>query len=188
LPFEEALLDGIEHARVVEFKGLVWRVTLASQNPLRANVRGARWNPPDISALYSSLSEHTARREFAYLIKSQPALPREGVKVHRLSVQLQRVVELDLPTLEGLGFRLSDVREGINGQLRSREIGGAVAFLGREGLEIPSLRDPGGTNLVIYADQIRVPNSAYDLVDSIEVELDAFLEAFEGETGAAASG
>jgi hypothetical protein len=46
-----------------------------------------------------------------------------------------------------------------------------VAFLGFEGLLVPSRRDPSGTNLVIYTDQVRNPDSSFDLVDSNEIDL-----------------
>ncbi len=178
--YEERLLDSLERSRVVAYSGDAWRLTFSSQNPLRPNVRGARWNPPDVSALYASPSERTARAEFVYIVRAQPLAPHGKIKVHKLHIQLERVIELDLRDLEKLGVQLHSLPEGLEGQLACREIGGAVAFLGFEGLIVPSIRDLQGTNLVIYADQVRVPDSAYELVESVEVEL-AEIDETEGD-------
>lgn len=169
--FEERLLNSLEHSRVIPYADDAWRLTFSSQPPLRPNVRGARWNPTDVSALYTAPAERTARAEFVYVVRAQPISPNQQVSIHRLRVQLDRVVSLDLRDLQGLGLPLLDLPEGLEGQLPCREIGGAVAFLGFEGLLVPSIRDLEGTNLVIYTDHVHIPKSAFELVESVEVEL-----------------
>lgn len=42
------------------WSGEVWRHTFADSPPDKRNVRGARWNPPGVEALYTSLDEATA--------------------------------------------------------------------------------------------------------------------------------
>ena len=173
--YEERLLDAIERSTVVQHRRETWRLTFSKQNPLRANVRGARWNPPDVSALYTSLTEATARAEFKYIVEAQPIPPSDTISVHRLRVRLERVVELSELDLRQLGIKLQDLPDTLDGQLPCREVGGAVAFLGLEGLLVPSRRDPSGTNLVIYTDQVRPPDSSFDLVDSNEIDLGTLL-------------
>ena len=44
-PFDPSLLDAIEES-VVEWRGKAYRQVFEGTDVLRANIRGARWNPP----------------------------------------------------------------------------------------------------------------------------------------------
>ncbi|SRR5712692_2455875 len=164
--YEEKLLEYIERRPVSAFRATVWRVGFASQPPLKPNVRGARWNPKDVSALYTSLSEATARREFAYILRSQPVPPAVSLATHAIKVRLARTIELDASCLSELGVDIISLPEGIAGWRPCQEVGGAVAFLRIEGLLVPSLRHSSGRNLVAYTDVIEPPDSAYELAHS----------------------
>ena len=92
--YEPALLDLLETFPVVPYHGSAWRVTFDGQSPLRPNTRGARWNPKDVSALYTSLSVECVRAEFQHLIDSQDPRPSRAANEYTLEVQLDRVLDL----------------------------------------------------------------------------------------------
>jgi RES domain-containing protein len=147
-------------------------VAFASQPPLKPNVRGARWNPKDVSALYMSLSEATARSEFAYVLRSQPVPPAVSLASHAINVRLTRTIELDANCLIELGIDIIRLPDGITGWTPCQEVGGAVAFLGIEGLIVPSVRHASGRNLVAYTDEIAPPGSSYELAHSANLSVD----------------
>ena len=66
------LLDTLESVEPQPYEGQAWRVTFDGQEPLRPNIRGARWNPKDVSALFMSTSAGCVRAEFQHLIDLQP--------------------------------------------------------------------------------------------------------------------
>jgi|SRR6266849_7421911 len=170
--YEERLLEYIERMPISAFRATVWRVAFASQPPLKPNVRGARWNPKDVSALYTSLSEATARREFAYILRSQPVSPAVSFASHAINMRLARTIELDAGCLSDLGVDIASLPDGIAGWTPCQEVGGAVAFLRIQGLIVPSLRHASGRNLVAYTDEIEPPASAYDLANSASLTID----------------
>jgi RES domain-containing protein len=86
-----------------QFSGVVFRHVLGDVAPLRANTRGARWNPPDVSALYTSLERETAIAEGDFLLSLQPVRPSVTRWIVQIQVTLQRVIEIDEGTLHKLG-------------------------------------------------------------------------------------
>lgn len=155
--YESELLDLLESLPRFEFDGEVWRVAFEGQEPLRPNVRGARWNPRDTSALYTSLSRECVRAEFEHIKSLQPTLPSQPAFLYRLAVRLAKVINLtSLRDIEHLGLQWETRDDSLAGQESYRHVGGAVAMLGLEGMLVPSLRDSTGHNLVIYTDNIPV--------------------------------
>lgn len=147
---DPALLDALEQFEGVEWRGTVFRHILGSAPPERANIRGARWNPPGVQALYTSLAAGTAKAEGDHVIALQPVPPRAPRTIYELAVSLNSLLDL---TQEG---RLTDV--GVTeAELSSDDwsacqvVGGAVAWLEHDGLLVPSVRDtPDGVNLVVF--------------------------------------
>lgn len=92
-PFDPSLLDSIEQS-VVEWSGMAYRQMFARTDVLRANIRGARWNPPGEEAVYCSLHPRTAAAENDHLIARQPVPIRKPRVTHELSVTLARVADL----------------------------------------------------------------------------------------------
>jgi len=116
--------------------------------PQKDNQSGARWNPPEVPAIYCSLQAETAVAEGDFHIALQPFRPRAERRVHRIKVNIPGVVLLtDWQLLERLGVARSSY-ESIE-PARCKEIGGAIAYLGRTGILVPSARC-NGVNLVIY--------------------------------------
>jgi RES domain-containing protein len=141
---------------LVSLKGSPWtghafRVMLNEYPPDRENTQGARWNPPDIAAIYTCLDSEVCIAEVEYGLgrQSRPVKPGLRKTLYRLAISLSSVVDLEsiLPELESIGIG--------SGQLFaddmkvSQEIGRLVTWFGFDGLVVPSARS-NGNNLVIY--------------------------------------
>jgi RES domain-containing protein len=163
--FEESLLKALEDRGTVPLSQIVWRVTISGQPPLRPNVRGARWNPADTAALYTSLDDVTARAEWEYLVDMQPVRPRGDLVVSRIDVRLKSVVDLaDTEILRRqFGLELASLPEDVSGYLSCQQIGGAAAFLGRSAVLVPSLRHTKAVNLVIFTTNVTTDEGSYEL-------------------------
>src|SRR5688572_21088384 len=91
------LLDALEEYASGPYKRTVWRITFEGQEPTRPNVRGARWNPKDVSALYTSLTIECARAEFGHLLELQPRRPSLAANEYQIEVRLTNVIDLSAP-------------------------------------------------------------------------------------------
>jgi RES domain-containing protein len=133
------------------WSGQVFRLMLGDYPPHRENTLGARWNSPDLAAIYVSLAAETAVAEIEYNLKRQPRRAKPGVRktLYEIEVSLGAVVDLDevLPELSRIGI---DHAQLFADDLKaSQEIGRLVAWFGADGLLVPSAR-AAGKNLVIY--------------------------------------
>lgn len=123
-------------------------------NPTRPNTRGARWNPPDVAAIYTSLDRETAIAEGDHAMAIQPIRPRVSRQLYKVRVTLDSVVDLsDRKALVPLGVSEEELTSSDHSSCQA--IGGAAYWLGRDGLLVPSARAPG-TNLVVFADRMNV--------------------------------
>jgi RES domain-containing protein len=121
---------------------------LGDYPPERANTRGARWNPPEVAAVYTSLHWETALAEAEYRLGLEPFRPRIKRVIYAIRVKLLEVLDLSgREDLEKLGIAKTDF-EGFD-FTACQLIGGAAQWLGSDGMLVPSARHPG-TNLVIY--------------------------------------
>lgn len=146
---DPALLDALERLDTEKWQGRAFRHMLGSASPELANVRGARWNPPGTPALYTSLAEATAKAEGDHLIAMQPVPPRAPRTIYELEIAVANLIDLtDAARLAAIGITEDDF-DSIPWEPCQR-VGGAVAWLGHDGLLIPSVRDEGGSNLVIF--------------------------------------
>jgi len=91
---DPALLDALERLDTENWQGRVFRHMLGSASPELANVRGARWNPPGTSALYTSLTEATAKAEGDHLIAMQPVPPRAPRTIYELEIAVTNLLDL----------------------------------------------------------------------------------------------
>lgn len=143
------LLDALEQFDSSPWQGTVYRHVLGSYAPDLANVRGARWNPPEVSALYVSIEEETAKAEGARVLEVQSVPPRVKRSIYELDVRLERVLDLTVGTrLADVGLTDSDLQA--DSFEACQRVGGAVAWIGHDGLLVPSARVTSGSNLVIY--------------------------------------
>jgi len=162
------LLDALEQFDSAPWQGTVYRHVLGSYPPDLANVRGARWNPPEVSALYVSREEETASAEGARVLEVQSVPPRVKRSIYELDVDLERVLDLTIGSrLTDVGLNNDDLR-GDNFEACQR-VGGAVAWIGHDGLLVPSARVAGGSNLVIYTSN-QAPESEIRSLRHWEIE------------------
>jgi RES domain-containing protein len=145
---DRRLLDQLARLGTHPWSGTVWRCTFADNPPGKANVRGARWNPPGLEALYASLERATAIAESDHLIGAQPLRPRARRTVHQLQIELRALIKLtDRSLLAALG--VDEAALSADDFRACQAVGGAAAFLHLDGLLVPSARNPG-ENVVIF--------------------------------------
>ena len=155
--YDRDLLTALElEAPTTSFTAHVWRATIASQLPLRPNVRGARWNPAGTDCLYTSETSACASAELRNLIFMQPISPRGPFVLNELDVKLVRVVDLrNKSLLSRLGADIDHLPEDESGHVPCQIIGGAAAFLGFEAMLVPSLRCDGAS-LTVFMSRLRI--------------------------------
>ncbi len=145
------ILDIIEALEAEPFEGSVFRHMFAGKDPSLENWNGARWNPPDLPAIYTSLERSTALAEADYRLSLEPLAPRPSLKrtLHEIQVVVEKALDLrDETLLQQIGLGGKEIE---NSDFRPcQEVGFAVAFLGHGGMLVPSARASGGGNLVIY--------------------------------------
>ena len=160
-PYDPTLLDVIEDAVVVEWSGQVYRQVFQGTDVLRANVRGGRWNPPEVEAIYCSLQRRTAAAEVDHLIARQPVPIRTPRVTHKLAVRLTNVA--DLRALAVLGrCGLTSAQLMAEDLSVPQHVGGASHWLRCAGILIPSARY-AGDNLVVFVNNL-APGDAIDSV------------------------
>jgi RES domain-containing protein len=147
--YDEALLEQLATAPAGPWSGIVWRHMFGGQSPELRNGRGARWNPPGVDAVYTSLERDTALAEAEAAMSAQPLRPHAPRDLHRIRVSLDNVIDLrNVELLEALGVPLPSLEQ--ESRETSARIGGAVSVLGHDGAFVWSIRVTGGNNLVIY--------------------------------------
>lgn len=146
--YEPALLDRLEQLGSQEWEGVVYRHMFGAYPPSRQNTLGARWNPREVAALYASVERETALAEAEYRISLEPFRPKARRTLYRISVRLDRVVDLTDPdALAQVGITEADLAD--DDFAACQKVGGAVQWLGNDGLLVRSAR-ADGSNLVIY--------------------------------------
>lgn len=149
-----------------KFTGMVFRHMFAGISPLTQNTRGARWNPPDVAAIYASISRQTALAEAEWRLSMEPVRPRTQRTLYSIEIALSDVLDLSSPNdLAAAGVNAAELAS--NDPTPCRLVGGAVAWLGHDGLLVPSARHPG-TNIVIFA-TAQDPDGRFEVVDAEEI-------------------
>jgi RES domain-containing protein len=144
------LLDRIEQLGTQPFEGRVWRHMFNDHPPELANTRGARWNPPGVAAIYTSLTPATALAEAQHAIDIQPLRLRPRRRVlYELAIALDAVVDLTDDRFTRLGMTERDL--SADDFAACQRVGAALAWLGHDGMIVPSARADGG-NVVILVD------------------------------------
>jgi RES domain-containing protein len=164
--YEPDFLDFLEQNEVGPFEGLVFRHMLASYPPERPNYSGARWNPRDVPAVYTSRERATALAEAEYRLNFEPLPPKAERWMYHIAVDLVRVVRLSRADLRRLG--LTDrLLKGLDFSA-CQKVGGAVDWPGCDGLIVPSARHKGD-NLVIFT-RNRAPDRRFEVVEREPIE------------------
>jgi RES domain-containing protein len=160
--FDPDLLDALEACVVDRIEGTAWRQVLAPTSVLRANLRGARWNPPGTETLYCSLDPETAAAEIDALLAAQPIPITRTRFTYPIQVELSKVADLRTSPWGTTFDHDYDTEDASACQL----IGAAASWLAISGLLVPSLRSHGD-NLVIFVsnqgtDDSLDPGAAFD--------------------------
>jgi RES domain-containing protein len=164
---DPVLLDQIEQLGTQRFDGHVGRHMFNDFPPELANMRGARWNPAGVAAIYASLEPETALAEAQHAMDSQPLRPTPRRRVlYEVQVTLDTVVDLTGDRYQQVGLTASDLVA--DDFAACQRVGGAVASMGYDGLLVPSARADGG-NIVILVDSLAA-DSVFDRI--IETEID----------------
>lgn len=146
---DPALLDRLSGLEPHAWSGTVWRHTFADNKPEKTNARWARWNPPGVEVLYTSLDRATAITEADHLLEIQPVRPRAKRTIHRLQIRLKSVLDLsDRALLASLG--VDDEALSSDDHSRCQAVGGAAAFLQSDGIIVPSARSPGQNIVILF--------------------------------------
>ena len=160
-PRDQALLDALESVGVSPFAGLVWRSVHEGHDPLACGRPGGRWDDGTFDVLYTSESRRgaIAERRF-HLLQGQPVPPsRVRYELFELRVSLAAVARF--PNLEEFarvgiplpGYGELSYVDREREYPRSQDIAEACAFLGADGLRVPSARDTSESNLVVFCEQ-----------------------------------
>ena len=152
--FEREIIQSIERLTTEPFFGVVYRHMFGDLDPFLENRRGARWNPPEIPAIYTSLEKETALAESEYQISMEPFRPKAKRVIYKFEISLKSVLIADtIDIIKEIGFDITSMED-----LKISEcqrIGGAVDGLDHDGLLVPSARSEG-KNLVIYTNKTAV--------------------------------
>jgi RES domain-containing protein len=92
--YDRKLVAALESLNPVPWEGMVFRHMFDPFPPERQNSRGARWNPPEVPAIYTSLQRNTALAEADYYVDLQPLRPKATRRIYRLEVALLSVLDL----------------------------------------------------------------------------------------------
>jgi RES domain-containing protein len=158
---DQRLLDALEQCERAPYAGRVWRSVREGRDPLACWRAGGSWDDGTLDVLYTSETRAAAVAERRFhLYRGQPLPPSKvRYELFELSIRLHAVVSFpDMDALAAIGF---DV--GSFGQLsyaerqreypRSQEIAEACAFLGADGLLVPSAREKAANNLIVFCEQ-----------------------------------
>lgn len=164
--FSPELLDALQGIEPEAWRGTVYRHMLANYPPERENTRGARWNPPEVAAIYTSLQRPTALAEADYQIASQPRPLRTKRTMYTIELSLDNVLDLTAAErLEALGIDPEALRGDV--PTACQRVGGAAAWLGHDGILVPSARH-SGSNLVVYPGN-RSPDAVFTITEAEDI-------------------
>lgn len=131
--------------------------------PERENTTGARWNLPEVPAIYTSLGKDVVIAEANYQISMQSRRPKARRTVYKIAVRLKSTLDISDPKIMDSLSLSSDILESMHFQ-RCQYIGSGVEHLGHDGLIVPSAR-ARGLNLVIYPNQAVEDNYRFEVID-----------------------
>ena len=153
---DDRLLDLVGAIAGTRFGGPMWRVVREGRDVLDGSRGSGRWNSAEMSVLYGAAERDGAIAEIHFhLSRGQSVFPsrmRHGV--FELAVTARKALVLaDMEQLRRLGVENSRYREML--YERTQEIGAAAAFLGYDGMIVPSARWEC-RNIILFLDAIQL--------------------------------
>lgn len=164
---EIRLVESLAKRPTRSLTGEVFRATRMGLDPLAPSTRGGRWAQPGGAAvLNSSLDRDGALAEISFHWGRLTPLPSKPAALHRLRAKVAKALHLIEADFQILGVDPAEYRSP--NYRRTQEIGAAVAFLGHDGLIVPSARWPC-ENLVIMMDNHDL-NNELSVVSTEEID------------------
>ncbi|MBA3878998.1 MAG: RES domain-containing protein [Sphingobium sp.] len=134
----------------------MWRVVRQGRDVLDGSRGSGRWNTADMSVLYGAAERDGALAEINFhLSRGQSVFPsRMRHDLFELAAKARQTLVLaDMAQLGALGVEESRYREMLYD--RTQQIGAAAAFLGFDGMIVPSARW-ACQNIVLFLDAINL--------------------------------
>ena len=151
---DDRLLDLVGGIEQKPFDGPDWRVVRTGRDVLDGSRGSGRWNTSDMSVLYCAADPDGALAEINFhLSMGQSVFPsRMRHDLFELAAKAHRTLVLaDMAQLKRLGIEENRYRELLYD--RTQEIAAAAAFLGFDGLIVPSARWIC-QNIILFLDAI----------------------------------
>jgi RES domain-containing protein len=153
---DDRMLDLVGAFEGQPFEGTMWRVVRRGRDVLDGSRGSGRWNTSDMSVLYGAADRDGAIAEIHFhLSRGQSVFPsRMRHDLFELAIKARQTLVLaNTEHLKRLGVDDSRYRELLYG--RTQEIGAAAAFLGFDGLIVPSARW-NCQNIILFLDAINL--------------------------------
>lgn len=158
---DQRLLDALESVNQEPYEGIVWRSVKEGRDPLICSRSGGRWDDGTFDVLYTSETRDAAIAERRYhLYQGQPIPPFDiNYELFELSVSLGAVIRfadfqaLAALSLDSASFGHLTYVKRYGEYARSQQVAEASAFLGADGILVPSARSKGSMNLIIFCEQ-----------------------------------
>ena len=151
---DDRLLDVVGAFKGQPFDGTMWRVVRTGRDVLDGSRGSGRWNTSEMFVLYGAAEQDGAIAEINFHLNlGQSVFPsRMRHDLFELAVKARRTLMLaDMEQLKRLGVDDGRYRELL--YTRTQEIGAAAAFLGFDGLIVPSARW-NCQNIILFLDVI----------------------------------
>jgi len=149
---DDRLLDALDELEGCVFDGTIWRVVREGRSELDGSRGSGRWNPSELSVLYSAREADGAIAEIHFhLSRGQPVFPsRMKHRLFELKVMTGRTLMLaNMADLVALG--VDEAQYSTMLYSPTQEIAAAAAFMGFDGIISPSARYDC-ENLVLFLD------------------------------------
>jgi RES domain-containing protein len=155
---DDRLLDALAGLEGEVFDGTIWRVVREGRLALDGSQGAGRWNPSNLSVLYSAKEADGAIAEiYFHLSRGQSVFPSKmRHNLYELDITTDKTLILaNMADLIALGVEEAKYSSMLYS--RTQEIADAAAFMGFDGIISPSARF-NCENLILFLDSFNLEN------------------------------